>query len=184
MFSHSCDEEFFFPYCMYQCYYYASDTWDFPEESWPKQNSYYNNKNDFWKNEMGPRTGCGNPNNCGGMWSEWSSCSVTCGIGIQTSKRIEAQQPQNGRQPCTGPSTKERNCGMPNDECQTTTTIATATMTTTTVKTITLTTTVAPTTTSSTTLTPTTLTTSTVTQQPTTTTTSSTHQSGGMYFLY
>ena len=113
------------------------------------------------------------------MWSEWSSCSVACGSGIQTSKRIEAQQPQNGGQPCTGPSTKERNCGMPIDECQTTTTIATATMTTTTVTTITLTTTVAPTPT--TTMTPTRPTTSTVTT--TTTTTSSTQQSSGMYYF-
>ena len=94
------------------------------------------------------------------MWEIWSSCSVTCGSGIQTSKRIEAQHPMNGGQPCTGASTRQRSCDE--DECQTTTTIATTTMTTTTATTITVTTTMTPTTT----LTTNTLTTSTVTQQP------------------
>ena len=34
-------------------------------ESWPKNDGYYNNENNFTKSEMGPRTGCGNPKNCG-----------------------------------------------------------------------------------------------------------------------
>ena len=44
------------------------------------------------------------------MWGTWSSCTVTCGGGSQTSKRTEAQQVQNGGQSCTGESTRQRNC--------------------------------------------------------------------------
>ena len=59
------------PYCSYYCAYYAADTWDFPKDSWPKQNGHYYDENDFDKYVMGPKTGCGNPKNCGEEGKEW-----------------------------------------------------------------------------------------------------------------
>ena len=53
--------------CTYVCEYYAADTWDTPEESWPRfwgyglgQGGYYN-KEKFKHYFMGRKNGCGNP---------------------------------------------------------------------------------------------------------------------------
>lgn len=44
-------------------------------------------------------------------WTDWSECSVTCGMGVKTRNRLcNNPAPQNGGQECEGPSTEEQPC--------------------------------------------------------------------------
>lgn len=46
-------------------------------------------------------------------WSEWSSCSVSCGHGVQSSSRSIVQPRQYGGRECEGPSHRSRVCTGP-----------------------------------------------------------------------
>ena len=38
-----------------------------------------------------------------GEWGDWSECSLTCGIGMQSRERkCDSPKPQNGGKPCDG----------------------------------------------------------------------------------
>ncbi|XP_043922260.1 SCO-spondin-like [Protopterus annectens] len=50
-------------------------------------------------------------------WSSWSPCSVTCGSGLQTSRRFHVQQRLYAGKDCVGPSFQERPCILPDCEC-------------------------------------------------------------------
>lgn len=46
-------------------------------------------------------------------WSEWSSCSVSCGSGMQRSSRSVVQHRQYGGRECEGHSHRSRECTGP-----------------------------------------------------------------------
>lgn len=49
-------------------------------------------------------------------WSEWQSCSVSCGIGIRIrSRECNDPEPLHGGQPCIGESQDTEECEL--DEC-------------------------------------------------------------------
>ena len=45
-----------------------------------------------------------------GQWTEWASCSVTCGGGTQSSTRFIEQEALNGGARCVGDSIRDRPC--------------------------------------------------------------------------
>ena len=46
-------------------------------------------------------------------WSDWGSCSSTCGYGLQTRSRFCINPPpSNGGTPCVGEDQEERKCGQ------------------------------------------------------------------------
>lgn len=46
-----------------------------------------------------------------GLWSGWSSCSVSCGGGVQIRKRLcNNPEPEHGGADCKGPETSAKNC--------------------------------------------------------------------------
>ena len=44
-----------------------------------------------------------------GNWTEWSSCSVTCGPGTQRRTR-QCKPPRHGGKDCQGPTEETRDC--------------------------------------------------------------------------
>ncbi|GAA6107134.1 SCO-spondin isoform X2 [Tachysurus ichikawai] len=50
-------------------------------------------------------------------WSEWSSCSVSCGSGMQRSSRSVVQHRQYGGRECEGHSHRSRECTGPDCAC-------------------------------------------------------------------
>ncbi|XP_053349644.1 SCO-spondin [Clarias gariepinus] len=50
-------------------------------------------------------------------WSEWSPCSVSCGSGVQSSRRSVMQPRQYGGRECEGPSYRSRLCTRPDCAC-------------------------------------------------------------------
>ena len=53
-----------------------------------------------------------------GLWSGWSSCSVSCGGGVQRRERLcNNPEPEHGGAECTGPETSAKNCNR--FECKT-----------------------------------------------------------------
>ena len=54
-----------------------------------------------------------------GQWETWGPCSVTCGVGTQTSTRDKKQQARNEGNECEGKSTRNQSCitkGCPCDD--------------------------------------------------------------------
>ena len=49
-------------------------------------------------------------------FTDWTSCSKTCGQGSQVRTRETFRVPMNGGNPCKGPKIQERNC-LPRIEC-------------------------------------------------------------------
>ncbi|EDO36471.1 predicted protein, partial [Nematostella vectensis] len=48
-----------------------------------------------------------------GSWSEWSTCSVTCGGGTQLHMRVcNNPKPENGGLPCAGAMVEQQSCNM------------------------------------------------------------------------
>ena len=46
-----------------------------------------------------------------GNWGNWTKCSKTCGIGIQTRKRVcDSPSPRNGGKNCTGEMISTQDC--------------------------------------------------------------------------
>ena len=45
-----------------------------------------------------------------GSWSQWSSCSKTCGNGVEQRNRERATKAKNGGKKCTGGDTERRSC--------------------------------------------------------------------------
>ena len=53
-----------------------------------------------------------------GLWSGWSSCSVSCGGGVQRRERLcNNPEPEHGGAECRGPGTSAKNCNR--FECKT-----------------------------------------------------------------
>ncbi|XP_075117575.1 SCO-spondin-like [Leptodactylus fuscus] len=50
-------------------------------------------------------------------WSAWSSCSVSCGSGVQTSQRQQIQQRLYDGEECTGTPARQRKCELPDCSC-------------------------------------------------------------------
>ncbi|XP_066440797.1 SCO-spondin-like [Eleutherodactylus coqui] len=50
-------------------------------------------------------------------WSIWSSCSVTCGSGVQTSERLQIRQRLYDGEECNGTPTRQKRCELPNCNC-------------------------------------------------------------------
>eukprot|EP00066_Takifugu_rubripes_P029187 XP_011618453.1 PREDICTED: A disintegrin and metalloproteinase with thrombospondin motifs 10 [Takifugu rubripes] len=50
-------------------------------------------------------------------WSQWSSCSASCGLGQQTSVRTVLQPSQYGGAPCEDPVHRSRTCLAPDCAC-------------------------------------------------------------------
>jgi len=58
-----------------------------------------------------PNTDACPPRDCTwGPWSQWTTCTVSCGTGPETRSRSPNSTALNGGQPCTGPSTDTRTC--------------------------------------------------------------------------
>ncbi|KAL9982402.1 hypothetical protein ACROYT_G004439 [Oculina patagonica] len=54
-----------------------------------------------------------------GSWSEWTPCSKTCGIGVETRNRnCDNPPPQNDGRPCVGNDQETRPCSL-KDKCPT-----------------------------------------------------------------
>ena len=51
-----------------------------------------------------------------GAFTDWTSCSKTCGQGSQVKTRDIFREPVNGGKPCEGPKIQKRNC-IPRVEC-------------------------------------------------------------------
>ena len=48
-------------------------------------------------------------------WTEWTTCSKTCGAGTQTRERTcENPRPEHGGRPCEGPKEQARVCNARN----------------------------------------------------------------------
>lgn len=45
-------------------------------------------------------------------WSNWSECSVRCGLGFSERYRYVISEPKNGGQPCPKRTVKRRRCTM------------------------------------------------------------------------
>lgn len=43
-------------------------------------------------------------------WSDWSECSVTCGVGVIMKTRMIKVEPQNGGKRCKGKLAKKKKC--------------------------------------------------------------------------
>ena len=43
-------------------------------------------------------------------WNKWSSCSKTCGIGLQERNRTKVKRAQNGGKECNGANKETRLC--------------------------------------------------------------------------
>ena len=52
-----------------------------------------------------------------GPYSEWSSCSKTCGGGVQSRNRTIEIEAKNGGKPCTGKDVAHRQCGTITCKC-------------------------------------------------------------------
>ena len=50
-----------------------------------------------------------------GEWTEWSSCSLTCGGGVQLRSRVPSRQARNGGEECSGSSAEQQACNS--DSC-------------------------------------------------------------------
>ena len=48
-------------------------------------------------------------------WTEWSSCSKTCGSGFQKRERSIVKQPKNNGKPCEGNLDETKTCEL--EEC-------------------------------------------------------------------
>jgi len=76
---------------------------------------------DWASNENNPQTGQSSSNDASpvdcvwGSYSEWSSCSKTCGGGERTRTRNETTPASNGGRECEGDSTETENCNQ--EEC-------------------------------------------------------------------
>lgn len=53
-----------------------------------------------------------------GCWSDWSSCSVSCGVGLRTKKRKCLQLDNDIGSGCEGPSEETETCEMPSCDCE------------------------------------------------------------------
>lgn len=51
------------------------------------------------------------------QWSAWTSCSVTCGNGVQTSQRQQITQRLYGGEECAGTPTRHQMCELPDCSC-------------------------------------------------------------------
>lgn len=47
---------------------------------------------------------------CVGQWSDWSTCTLTCGSGTQSRTWTTSAQPTNGGTPCPNPTTTYQQC--------------------------------------------------------------------------
>ncbi|KAJ8010539.1 hypothetical protein DPEC_G00076130 [Dallia pectoralis] len=52
-----------------------------------------------------------------GSWAEWSQCSVTCGLGQRTSRRVVFQHRQYDGTECVGPAQRTAPCRGPDCSC-------------------------------------------------------------------
>ncbi|TSK16074.1 SCO-spondin [Bagarius yarrelli] len=57
------------------------------------------------------------PHLCNSCWSEWSTCSVSCGSGLQHSSRFIVQHRKYGGRECEGYSHRSRMCTRPDCVC-------------------------------------------------------------------
>ncbi|KAM4705238.1 SCO-spondin-like [Rhinophrynus dorsalis] len=51
------------------------------------------------------------------QWTDWSPCTVTCGSGVQISQRHQVQQRLYDGLECSGSSTRQRPCSLPDCSC-------------------------------------------------------------------
>ncbi|XP_072010680.1 SCO-spondin-like isoform X3 [Engystomops pustulosus] len=51
------------------------------------------------------------------QWSAWSSCSVSCGSGVQTAQRQQIRLRMYNGEECAGSATRQRTCDLPDCDC-------------------------------------------------------------------